>query len=169
MPRTPTPSRSRDPDAWKHALRDLADRMLRSVPGLLALIGAGLLVALQIPFLEGFFKKLGIENDAGFQALVITVLLTTLLLELRDLARSVKGELQGAQHFSDPNAMYDVLKARAGTIRRREDRRMDVLGLTLFSAWPQLRFWLERDGCSDWSIRFATLAGHATSVAGTVP
>lgn len=141
----------------------------RSSRVVVAIAGAMLLVLIQIPWLEAPLDALGLRNSASFHAVVVTVLLTTLLLEVRDLSRDLKREGRGLQHFSDPGGMYQMLLARADEIKRPQQRTIDVLGLTLFSAWPYLRFWLEREGSAGWRIRFATLAADASSVVGVVP
>jgi hypothetical protein len=169
MTSTLEPRRPRNEDAWKDALRDLSTRLMRSVPAGVAFAGTILLLALQVPFLREFFKGLGIGNNTNFQAVVITLLLTTVLLELRELARTIRRDDAGPQHF-DTGQMYDTLKARADAIKKREHRRIDVLGLTLFSAWIHIGpIWLDRDGCVDWTIRFATLAKDAKSTGTMVP
>lgn len=52
---------------------------------------------------------------------------------------------------------------------RTSDRRLDVLGLTLFSAWPTLSFNLQQREYSDWSIRMATISPHAVEAAKWLP
>lgn len=158
----------RQSDSRRAALRDAATRIVRGAPRVVALAGAIVLVAVQVPLLEPVLEKLGLTGNQDLYAVVITLLLTTLLIEMQDLSGLVTRDLQGPRHL-DTDAMYELLKARADEIKKQEDRHIDVIGLTLFSAWIHLRFWLYRDGCTDWTIRFTTLAENTTRTFGLVP
>jgi len=139
----------------------LQERIFDSVRVWAALVGALVLVLIQIPPVEGILENIGVENSARLRWGILTVLLLGVMLELRDVSKRATPDTAGRQHFSDPTDMYDALRTRAKSITKDQQCSLDVLGLTLYSAWPQLSFWLQRAEFQRWTVRLATLSGGA--------
>jgi hypothetical protein len=135
----------------------------------IAVLMGTLLLLLQIPGIEDVLTKTGLENSTQLRTAVGIVLLTSILIELRQLNRRVTPAISGRQHYSDPKEMYDALIDRASKIGDPDQRRIEVLGLTLFSAWPELEFFLERPEIEKWTVRLATLSKDATAPRQWVP
>jgi len=76
----------------------------------------------------------------------------------RRITRAEKAFTEPQRHFPDPMDVYPVLLDRIRSIRRDEDKRLDVIGITLYTAWPTVRFWLPRPEMSGWTIRLAAAA-----------
>jgi hypothetical protein len=145
------------------------DRLLNTVKVWVAVAAGILLIALQISWLREPLTKIGIERDTGLETSVVLVLLVTILLELRELARMTEQTTAGEQYYPDPHEMYQALLAQAASISKVDERRMDVLGLTLYSAWPYISFWLQRPEIAGWTIRLATLAKDADVITKPIP
>ena len=139
----------------------LQDRILDQARIWVSLAGAVVLVLIQIPWVESVVDGIGLENTAKLRWGILTVLVVAVLLELREVSRRATPDTAGRQHFSDPNDMYEVLRQRAQSISKERQRRLDILGLTLYSAWPQISFWLQRPESEGWTVRFATLSPDA--------
>ena len=148
---------------------DRIDRFLEEGHVWVALAGAGALLLLQIPGVDGLIEKLGLENSLQLRIAVAVILLASILLELRQLRRSVTPAISARQHYPDPDEMYDALKGKARAITDPEHREIKVLGLTLYSAWPVLEFFLERPEITDWTVKLATLSKDATAPREWVP
>jgi hypothetical protein len=122
-------------------------------------IAAGLvLLLLQVPGIQDVAEDAGLDDSRGLIIAVGVLLLTSILLELQRLRRSVTPAITGRQHYSDPKEMYNALIEKASELKDPEQFRIDVLGLTLYSAWPELEFFLERPEVDRWTVRLATLS-----------
>ncbi|HYM45940.1 MAG TPA: hypothetical protein VES65_07240 [Solirubrobacteraceae bacterium] len=149
-------------------LAGLVERLLKSGKAWVAIAGGLLLIALQLSWLREPLTTIGIERNTGLETSVVLVLLVTILFEVKDLARTAIPATT-RQHFPDPHEMYRALLACAGSISKADERRIDVLGLTLFSAWPTISFWLQRPEVWNWTVRFATLGKDANDVQRWIP
>lgn len=134
-----------------------------------AVLGAAILVLEQVPWLDEQLSRLGLRDTPTYRTLVFTILLTTILLEVREVARRQIPPSSARQHFADPQEMYQALLSRAKSIKNANQRQLDVLGLTLYSAWPVISFWLQRPEINGWTVRLATMDPHADAVACWVP
>lgn len=68
----------------------------------------------------------------------------------------VEHVMSGRRHFVDPIAMYPFIVERAGRLEDNE-RHLDVLGLSLYTAWTTLKFWIMRPEIRDWTVRLTAL------------
>ena len=158
----------RDTSAMHRAV-DRFERFIERGQIWVAIAAGVLLLALQIPGLEGVLTKLGIENSVQLRTAVAVVLLTSILLELYQLKRSVTPVISGRRHYFDAGEMYDALKEKAGAITDPGHREIKVLGLTLYSAWPVLEVFLERPEVQGWTVKLATLSKDSTAAKEWVP
>lgn len=151
---------------------DLVDA-LQSV---VALGGLLAVVALQIPWLQDPLERMGAGNGTALTLTVLMVVIVSLYYEVKGVGRRIaqaeKAFTPAQRHFPDPMDVYPVLLDRIRSIRRAEDKRLDVIGMTLYTAWPTIRFWLARAEMSGWTIRLAAAVHTAETpnhAAGLVP
>lgn len=124
----------------------------------IALIAALGLALLQIPGVETVMNELGLYNSSQLQIAVAAIVLGSILLELRQLRRRVTPLSSGRKQFPDPGEMYEALTERAKSITEPEHREIEVLGLTLYSAWNQLSTFLERPEVNNWTVKLAVMS-----------
>ncbi|HEX6498724.1 MAG TPA: hypothetical protein VF054_06785 [Micromonosporaceae bacterium] len=120
--------------------------------------GVVLIILLQIPWLGGFFELIGISNSTAFTQTVVVVVLASLILQLRAVGQAVARVPRDNRHFADPMDVYPVLLERVRAVKRPEDMVLDVLGMTLYTAWPSVHFWLERPELNGWTVRLCAVA-----------
>jgi uncharacterized membrane protein len=152
-----------------HRAVDRVERFIEDGQIWVAIAAASLLLLLQIPGIDSVLVKSGLENSVQLRTAIGVVLLTSILLELRQLNRRVTPAITGSQHYSDPKEMYNALIERAAEIREPGQQQIEVLGLTLFSAWPELEFFLERPEVGEWTVKLATLSKAAAASRRWVP
>jgi hypothetical protein len=141
------------------------DNVLTATRSWIAIAGGLVLIALQISWLRGPLEQAGLQRTSGLETSIVLLLLVNILLEVRAIAmRPVPGG-GGRQHFTDPHEMYQALLDRAQSIGKRQEKRLDVL----YSAWPNISFWLQRPEFWQWRTSFATLAADAGCVARWLP
>ncbi|MBO9534854.1 MAG: hypothetical protein J7513_17915 [Solirubrobacteraceae bacterium] len=133
----------------------------RKVEGAIPTIGLGLLVAIQVPYVDTALTALNIRESPSFTTTVGALSLIALLAGQRRLDRVLTSANADRAQLLDADETYRMLKVRAAAVKRKSDKQLDILGLTLFSAWPQLQFFLERDATREWNIRIATLSPDA--------
>jgi hypothetical protein len=129
----------------------------------IAFIAGGVLLLLQVPGVGGLIEELGLEDSRQLRTAVAVVLLMSILLELYQLKRRVTPAISDRQQYPDPKEMYDALIEKAKSITDPEQQKIEVLGLTLYSAWPQISFFLERPEINNWTVKFATMSKEATA------
>jgi hypothetical protein len=152
-----------------HKAADRVESFVEDGQGLVALAAGFFLLLLQMPGVQDIAEDIGLDDSRGLIIAIGVILLGSILLELRQLKRRVTPAITGRQHYSDPNEMYNALIERASEITDPDHRKIDVLGLTLYSAWPQLEFFLERPDVKNWTLRLATLATDTTAARPWVP
>lgn len=158
---------------------------LYDAQAVLGLVGIAVLLLLQLPWLGGVAEAAGLDDNEKFRTVVIALVLTSVLLQLRDIAQALTKSRETAEqlmkvqtlastqleelrrqqraletrptHFVNPADMYEALLANARSLDDATSKRLDVLGLTLFSAWPQLSFWLQQPEADGWVVTLATL------------
>jgi uncharacterized membrane protein len=149
-----------------------ADRFEQFIEGgqvWVALACGAVLIALQVPGVEEVLDRIGLENDTRVRTAFGVVLLGSILLELRQLKRSVTPVASGWIHYQNRKAMYNALIETAEQVTEPEHRQIEVLGLTLFSAWPELESFLETPGVEGWTVKLATLSKSAAPESLWVP
>lgn len=120
----------------------------------IVIVGLLVAVALEVPWLQDPLKKLGLEDVTGITLSVITFLLVAIFFEVRSPIDHSQGQHE-TRHFPDAMDVYPILIDRINAISRREEKVLDVLGMTLYTAWPTLTFWLNRSELDNWSIRLS--------------
>jgi hypothetical protein len=131
---------------------------LRTIPAVTAVGGIGLLVAMQIPWLEGPIAKVGISNSEAFRTTMIAVVLTAIsgqLYELSLLARATAAAER--RHFRDTVDMYGFLSERISTVEQGGDRRADVLVAHLAGVLHYMSVIVQRPEFTGWVIRIAAM------------
>jgi hypothetical protein len=118
------------------------------------------LAVLQIPGIHDIATAIGLDKDTQLRTAVFSLVLASVLYELRQVKRSVTPVI-GRQHFATTRDMYKMLEEKAEAIVDPDRRSLDVLGLTLFIAWPELHLLLERPEMNEWKVRLAALAPGA--------
>lgn len=140
----------------RHWLKQASDRAVSLIQSIVALGGLVVVILLSIPWLDDPLKKVGLTSPSQFGQAVITLVVVSVFFEVRKLnERTPEPE---PRHFADPMDVYPVLLDRVRATTRQEERVLDVLGLTLFTAWPSIRFWVNRSDLNGWSMRFTALA-----------
>jgi hypothetical protein len=127
-----------------------------------ALAAALLLALLQLPGVEALSEKAGLDRNPELATGVGAIVLASILLEMRQLRRRVTPVASGRKQYPEPGVMYKALTEKAQAITEREHREIEVLGLTLYSAWNQLSIFLELPEVSGWTVRLAALSEDDT-------
>jgi hypothetical protein len=65
-------------------------------------------------------------------------------------------DVEERRHFVDPIMMYPFLVERAESLEGAE-RSLDIIGMTLYTAWTTLKFWILRPETTNWSVRLAAV------------
>lgn len=107
----------------------------------------------------------GLEDSRELIVGVGALLLASIFMELRELKRSVTTVITGRQHYSDPKEMYNALIEKAGELTEPDHFKVDVLGLTLYSAWPELQELVREGDAQRAGIRTCSLSFRAGSLA----
>jgi hypothetical protein len=145
---------------YAHKIAKLSRRIAETSRSVVVVAGLFVAVALEVPWLEGPLQKFGFENVTGITLSVITFLLVAIFFEVRSPLDRAHGRAD-PRHFSDTMDMYPVLIDRINSISRRDEKVLDVLGMTLYTAWPTLTFWLNRSELDNWTIRLSAVASRA--------
>lgn len=132
--------------------------------------GAGLFVVIlfDIPWFNDYFVKLNPNNPDAVILTLVTVVIVSMFFEVRALANRLDDTSVG-HHFADPMAVYPVLLERIRLIDRTDEKVLDVLGMTLYTAWPSIQFWLGRSDLAGWTIRLAAVAHEDHRLSPQVP
>jgi hypothetical protein len=152
-----------------HRAVDSFERFFEKGQVWIAIAAGSIVFFLQVPGAHELFTDLGLDDNVEFLTAVAVVLLTSILIELYQLKRSVTPAISIRRHFFDAGEMYDALKEKAGAITDPGHREIKVLGLTLGSAWPILEVFLERPEVEGWTVKLATLSENATAARDWVP
>lgn len=137
------------------------DRFVAGDQAWLALAVAAALLLFQAPGINDLLTSLGVENSTRLRTAVAIIILTSILLELRQVRLRLTPEVGGRQQYPDPEVMYVALKEQANAITDPRQREMKVLGLTLASAWQHLSLFFEKQGVEGWTVKLATLSKEA--------
>jgi hypothetical protein len=140
----------------RYRIRQGSERAVSLLQIIVAAGGLIVVILLSIPWLEGPLNKAGFTKPGQLSQVILIIVVVSIFFEVRGLA-SPKPTLQRS-HFSDPMDVYPVLLEHARAIARQEEKVLDVLGLTLFTAWPSIRFWLNRSDLDGWTMRFTAVA-----------
>jgi hypothetical protein len=120
--------------------------------------GLTVLVLLQVPWLDGPLARAGLNNSESLRTTITVLVLAAVFVETHEVfQRLTRLEGSSRRHFVDVVEMYPFLFSRANAIRNKAHRNMDVLGATLYTAWPQIHYWLQRPEASGWTVRLALM------------
>lgn len=136
----------------------------------LVLAAFALVLLLQVPWLEPVFSSVGITNSEAARTTLILAVLAGIMLHLRRMSEllSRRTSSSGRQYFPDPIAVYPHMLENATELRGRE-KTIDVLGLTLYTAWPSLSFWLGRADINGWRVRMTAIDPNCEALEPWVP
>jgi hypothetical protein len=65
--------------------------------------------------------------------------------------------------------LYPILLQRIAAVSRSEDKVLDVIGMTLYTAWPSIRFWMNRTDLNGWTVNFTAVSHGDQGVTAHVP
>lgn len=137
---------------WVRRAGPAAFDVLQSI---IAIGGVFIVVLINIPWLQETLEGIGFGDTNKLTLSVITVLLASTYYEVASGKRQERREID--RHFADPMDVYPVLQQRMRAIRRPEERTLDVIGMSLYTAWPTIRFWLARPELAGWKVRLAAV------------
>jgi len=133
-------------------------------------IGALLLgVATRIPWLNEIIKKIGLNDPTAIMQTLTVVVIVSVFFELRSLTERDDPSAGQRRYFADPMDVYPVLMERIRSIKRQDQKTLDILGMTLYTAWPSIRFWLNRPDLASWTVRLAAVAHRERHLSNHVP
>jgi hypothetical protein len=98
---------------------------------------------------------------------VVTVIVVSIFFDVRSLVTR-RSEPEN-HHFSDPMEVYPLLLERIRRISRSDEKVLDVIGMTLYTAWPSIRFWLSRSDLNGWTVRFSAAVSDKPRLSKHVP
>ncbi|MFL6123750.1 hypothetical protein [Actinophytocola sp.] len=124
---------------------------------LVATGGLLLVVMLRIPWLTQVLNKIGFTDFGAVVQTIVVVILVSVFFDVRGIAERTEEKTVLSRHLADPMDVYPLLHERAKNITRPSDKQLDVLGMTLYTAWPSVRFLLNRPELNGWSVRLAAL------------
>lgn len=133
----------------------LATRLKHTLDSVIIGGGAIFAVALQIPWLQPAFSKIGLGSSEALLGSLIPIALALTYFEVISIRRENKTIEQPT--FSSAMEMYPTLRERIKLCTGR-DRTLRVLGMTLYTAWPSLRFWVYQDELNGWGIELCAYA-----------
>jgi hypothetical protein len=151
----------------RYWIRRTSDRLIAQLQVIIAIGGLLVVVLLSIPWLDGPLKKAGLTAPGPLSQAIVALVVVSIFFDVRRLTER-KPEPQ-QRHFPAPMDVYPVLLERIHSIARKEEKVLDVIGMTLFTAWPSIRFWLNRTDLNGWTVRLAALADHEAELAAYVP
>jgi hypothetical protein len=150
-----------------YRIKRVSERIVSFAQSLIAVVGLIAVILLNVSWLDGPFAKIGISDPNAFTGAVVTVVVVSIYFDVRSLVER-KSEPEN-RHFSDPMEVYPLLLERVGRVSRSEEKVLDVIGMTLYTAWPSIRFWLNRPEFTGWTVRFAAVSGNQSSLSKYVP
>lgn len=150
-------------------LRATGTRLLEATQSIVVVGGLVIVVALQIPWLNDQLTEIGLSGTAKIVDSLVIFVLAAVFLEVRALARKVVEPEPLGLHLRDPMDVYPILLRRAGEIVRSDEKRLDVIGMTLYTAWPSINFRLSRPEFRGWTVRMAAAASVTGTAAAMVP
>jgi hypothetical protein len=150
-----------------YRIRRASERIVSFSQVLIAVVGLVAVILLNVPWLDGPFKSIGISDPNAFSGAVVTLIIVSIFFDVRSLVAS-KSEPEN-HHLSDPMEVYPLLLERIGRVSRSEEKVLDVIGMTLYTAWPSIRFWLNRPELSGWTVRFTAVAANNSRPSKNVP
>jgi hypothetical protein len=153
----------------KILLAQLGSHLLDILQPIIIFGGMLLVIGLKIPWLSGVLANVGVKDRSGVSDTVVVVTLAAIFIEMRSLAQRIGERRVYQQHVDDAMDVYPILLERMRAVTKREEKRIEVLGMSLYTAWPSIRFWLNRPELAGWTIRLAACASATGDVLSHFP
>jgi hypothetical protein len=150
-------------------LAGVVQKIIRAMQFVLAWFALIVFAAWSIPPLRKFLEDTGYFDDKTIGG-ILGVLVVVILYSLTELSRRTKNidkaveslvPSQSALLENGINDVYNPLLRELGEVPEKE-RTLDVLGLVLYTAWPQLEGWLNQKNTAGWTINLPGYAHDAT-------
>ncbi|WBB73599.1 hypothetical protein O7602_28700 [Micromonospora sp. WMMD1128] len=142
---------------FRHLLRQLGTRILDLLQPVIVFGGLIIILVLNIPWMKPVLDRVDLKDTSGLTQTLIFATLGAVFLEVRSIAQRVEDNSSEQKHLADPLDVYAILIDRIRSIKRPEEKCLDVLGMSLYTAWPSIGFWLNRTELQDWKIRMAAV------------
>lgn len=139
-------------------------RIIRVVQVLVALPALLLLAGYAIPPLRARLESIGLI-DASSVVPLIGVLLAVAVSSLDDIFKAISTSATEIKRLTPASSLIikggkaEVFEKLGPMLRnlKGSQKTLDVLGLTLFAAWPQLKSFLETTDVDGWKLRLLCL------------
>jgi hypothetical protein len=144
---------------FARSARRSAERLWVVLESTVAIVGLLFVIALAIPWIADRMADVGFSNGEKIAQTVITVVLVSIFFQVRRVGDAVAERGVDETHMNDPMDVYPVLEERMELAQNDGEKVLDVLGITLYTAWPSVRFLVGRRGLSGWTVRLAACGG----------
>lgn len=145
---------------------DIIKKVWRKCQIILTVITALTLIGWTVSPVRSWLLKAGVFDESTIYYIVAltATLLVTIISELKTSMTEMSKKLDKFSKESDSqiieNGVRDVyphLSKNLESIDNRNEKTLDVIGLTLYSAWPQLGPWIQSEKARHWKIRLFIL------------
>jgi hypothetical protein len=156
LPSAHPPNRSRVKrlSSW---LAQHGERALAAGQDLVILGGVVVVLALQVPWLAAPLEHLGLEPATSTSEVVLLVVAGSIYFIVKEIRQHMNAGADRIEMLPNPIAVYPVLLDRASKVHRDEDKRLDVLGMTLYTAWPSIQFYIGQSTFANWTVRLCAV------------
>ncbi|MVN22876.1 hypothetical protein [Mucilaginibacter arboris] len=150
----------------KPDIPDIIKKVWRYGEITLIIISALVLVGWTISPVKNWLVRNGIFDQSTIYDIVAltTVLLISIISELKNAIKELSKKLDKFNRESNSQIIengilqvYPNLNSILASIDNKREKTLDVIGLTLYSAWPQIQAWLFSVHPHDWKIRLYIL------------
>jgi hypothetical protein len=153
----------------RQLLRRVSTRTIAYTQAIVAAGGLLVIVMLRIPWLASVLKRIGFSDFGIVVQTVIVIVLVSIFFDVRVLLERTDQIPDEQRHCADPMAVYPLLQERMEKTTRQEEKRLDILGISLYTAWPSIRFWLDHPELNGWTVRLTAVAHRDRRLAEYVP
>lgn len=122
------------------------------------LAGLLLVILLEIPWIGDTLQQRGILTVNSAISTAFVFVLTALFFEVRSVSSRIDADRGPDHQLLQLVEVYPKLTTLAASAHKPDEKRLDVLGMTLFMTWPMLRPWLEHPRLDGWTIRLTAVA-----------
>jgi hypothetical protein len=140
---------------WRH-IRDSFTRSQYVVIIVLLILA----ILYSIPLSRSWLLAIGIIDDQtilgiiGFSIAIAVYSLSSIQGDIRELSRYVHSRFETSSLLmGGPIQVNQMVSEMIPHIRESEQRYIDILGMTLDTAWPMIRHWIGREEIRDCEIR----------------
>lgn len=148
-------------------------RALRWAEAVLVWGGLILVLLIQLPWFDVATSWMSEPAKSGAVTTVLAAILVVVYFEHRKTADTIE-EVRAAMpkptlgrvHLATPMEVYPLLESRMRAVAAPSEKRLDIIGMTLYTAWPSLEFALSREYMDGWTLRFAAVGSGSSSSVG---